>query len=277
MSPEAEAAFAAGKTFYARGDYMAALNKLQEAYDKSNQMKPLRWLVFTQKKLNRYTDLIASLPHLIEDPGPEVTAADRSDACDTFSKAVRSTGTVRFLATEADVTVSVGDGKPATIERLDVVRVDGDRPIEVRITKPGFKPFLWKGAVPSGQEIIIDATLKKDEEKAMLAVVAEEGAQIWLEGKSMGLTRWEGWRPAGPYSLMVTAPGKNPFKETLLLQEKTPRSVEVTLDPKIPTWVLVVGATVLAGSAAIACTQLFRSAPVYGTISPGVVDLGESR
>jgi hypothetical protein len=274
MTPEAEAAFIAGKTLYERGDYLGALTRLREAHNRSSQAEPLRWLFRTQKKLSRYTEMIGSLRAYIQHPDPTIPLESRRIACESFSKAVSSTGTIRVVASEAGATVVLGEDTTGTTPLPDVLRVDGERPVVVQITKPGRKPYTWKGIVPAGQEITLDAVLAKDTHEGHLTVDAEPGDLVSLDGEPVAAGPWNRAVASGPHTLLVTGPLMLPYSIDLTIQDNTVRDVVARLQPAIPTWVWVLGGTLLAGGAAVGASFLFQPSYRGGNVgSPGYVEL----
>lgn len=273
MTPEAEAAFSAGKILHDRGDYLGALTRLREAYDRSSQAEPLRWLFRTQKKLSRYTEMIGSLRAYIQHPDPTIPLEYKRIACESFSKAVSSTGTIRVVSSEAGATVVLGESPAGTTPLPDALRVDADRPVVVQISKPGRKPYTWKGVVPAGQEITLEAVLAKDTHEGHLAVDAEDGDLVSLDGRPVGSGPWDRAVASGPHTLLVTGPLMAPYSIDLTVQDNTVRDVVARLQPAIPTWVWVLGGTLLAGGAAVGAAFLFQPSYRGGNVSPAYVEL----
>ena len=85
--------------------------------------------------------------------------------------------------------------------------------------------------------------------------------------------------PTGGHTLKVTAPKMRTYQAEVLIQDRQPREVSVTLEAEpnkgLPTWVWVAGGVVLAGGLATGGYFLFKGEPTYsgpsGNLNPGII------
>ncbi len=273
----AKAEYEAGKILFQDGDHKNALVKFQHAYDLSKDAR-LQWNVGAcEKNLRHYTRVLAALEKYTSEGGALLTAQDRQDAVDL-------TATVRTLVSSLKVTVNepgaevfVDDEKIGTTPLPGPVMIDvGNRKIRVR--KPGYVEFTKVEAVAGAGDVSITADLAKEVHQGRLVVEAGAKDAIYVDGKAVGIGKWEGVLPSGGHSLRITAPGMIAYQSEVNIQDDKVRRLPVALEEQkgggIPTkWLIIGGGSIVLIGGVVATIILTRPSaePVNGTIDPGFI------
>ena len=277
LTGPAKAEYEAGKILFQDGDHKNALVKFQHAYELSNDAR-LQWNIGAcEKNLRHYTRVLAALEKYQSEGGALLTAQDKQDAIDL-------TATVRTLVSSLKVTVNepgadvfVDDEKIGTTPLPGPVMIDvGSR--KIRVSKAGFKDFIKVEAIAGAGDVSIAADLAKEIHQGRLVVEAGAKDAIFVDGKAVGIGKWEGVLPSGGHSLRITAPGMIPYQSEVNIQDDKLRRLPVTLEEQkgggIPTkWLLIGGGSIVLIGGVVATIILTRPSadPVNGTIEPGFI------
>ena len=277
LTGQAKAEYEAGKILYQDGDHKNSLVKFQHAYELSSDAR-LQWnIAACEKNLRRYTRVLAALEKYQKEGGALLTEQDKQDATDL-------TATVRTLVSSLKVTVNepgaevfVDDEKIGTTPLPGPVMIDvGSR--KIRVSKPGFKEFVKVEAVAGAGDVSITADLAKEIHQGHLVVEAGPKDAIFVDGKAVGIGKWEGVLPSGGHSLRITAPGMIAYQSEVNIQDDKLRRLPITLEEQkgggIPTrWLLIGGGSIVLIGGVVATVILTRptSDPVNGTIEPGFI------
>ena len=277
LPPKAEAEYQAGRILFDNGDYEGALPKFLLALELSQEPRVMLKIMSTEIKRLHYTKALGWLTRFLDDPSPVIPPEDRKDGCDVARGIPQFIGAIRVVTAQAGATVTIDGVEVGTTPLAEVQRVDAGRTLEIQIKKAKFRPRTFKLGVPAGKEIVLSADLEREAHEGRLTVEAGATDQIWLDGKSVGLGRFEGAVVSGGHTLRVTAPGKQPNEREIVLKDDERRTVQVKLVDAAPggppAWVWIVGGAVLAGGAALGGALLFEQSPVRGNIEPRVVQL----
>ncbi len=279
LTGPAKAEYEAGKILFQDGDHKNALVKFQHAYELSNDAR-LQWNIGAcEKNLRHYTRVLAALEKYQKDGGALLTEQDKQDAVDL-------TATVRTLVSSLKVTVNepgaevfVDDEKIGTTPLPGPVMIDvGTR--KIRVSKPGFKEFVKVEAVAGAGDVSVTADLAVEIHQGRLVVEAGAKDAIYVDGKAVGIGKWEGTLPSGGHSLRVTAPGMIAYQSEVTIQDDKLRRLPISLEEQkgggIPTkWLLIGGGSVVVIGGVIATIILTRPSaePIDGTIEPRVVPI----
>jgi hypothetical protein len=109
----------------------------------------------------------------------------------------------------------------------------------------------------------VAVTLAAQVRTAHLLVVGEPEVTVSVDGKPAGKGRFDGTVTSGSHTVLVTGPGKVPYRAEIDLKDGETRSVDVTLETERSgaLWPWVVGGAVVAAGAAVGGYFLFKSEP----------------
>ena len=279
LTGQAKAEYEAGKILYQDGDHKNALVKFQHAYEVSSDAR-LQWnIAACEKNLRHYTRVLAALEKYQKEGGALLTDQDKQDATDL-------TATVRTLVSSLKVTVNepgadvfVDDEKIGTTPLPGPVMIDvGSR--KIRVSKPGFKEFTRVEAIAGAGDVSVTAELAREIHQGHLVVEAGPKDAIFVDGKPVGVGKWEAVLPSGGHSLRITAPGMIAYQSEVNITDDSNRRLPITLQPEksggIPaSWLIGGGGAILVIGGVVATIILTRpsAAPVDGTIEPRVVPI----
>ncbi len=279
LTGQAKAEYEAGKILYQDGDHKNALVKFQHAYEVSNDAR-LQWNVAAcEKNLRHYTRVLVALDRYQKEGGALLTDQDKQDATDLTATVKTLVSSLEVKSSEPGADVFVDDEKIGTTPLPGPVMIDvGNR--KIRVSKPGFKEFVKVEAVAGAGDVSITADLAREIHQGRLVVEAGAKDAIYVDGKAVGIGKWEGVLPSGGHSLRITAPGMIAYQSEVNIQDDKMRRLPITLEEQkgggIPTkWLLIGGGAVVVIGGVIATVILTRPSgdPVDGTIAPGHIPI----
>jgi hypothetical protein len=211
--------------------------------------------------------------------------AGASLSADTKAEVDAALGAIRNLVATLRLSVS----EPGAQVVLDGERV-GKSPLSaplvvdlghhtLRVGKPGFEPFEKTIDSVGGEETALSIGLVERVHQARLVVATAAGAEVVVDRRQVAHGRFDGLLPSGAHDVLVTAPGKKPYRARVELADGETRSLRVTLaeDAKSPLlWVYIAGGAVAAAGAAVGGYFLLRPHDERGpgpTGSLGTVEL----
>jgi hypothetical protein len=263
LTGDAKSAYDSARVLFGDGDFGGALVKFQAAYDKSKDPRLLWNMGACEKNLRHYARTLQLVKRYAAEGGSALTAQDRKDA-DELVKAIEPlTASLEVQASEPGADVFVDDEKVGQTPLASAVVVDiGTR--RVRVVKEGFKESNENVVVGGGPVVAIEAKLERVVHEGRLVVEAKPGDSIAIDGKVVGSNRYEGTLASGGHTLRVTAPGKRPYQNEVLVQDNQLRTIGVTLEAEpesssggVPAWVWVTGGVVAAAGLSTGAYFLF--------------------
>lgn len=265
--------YAGGKMLYETKDYANALVKFRKAYSLQPEPRLLKNIAVCEKDLRHYSKALSLLQEYRAKAGETITPQD-DESLKALEAALHTlTSEVTIVVSEADAKVSL-DGEPlGTSPIAKPVRMDvGER--KILVEKEGFKPQEIKQTIDGGNAVAVVAKLLRDVHRGKLVIEAGAKDLIALDGKVMGLGRYEGVVNSGGHTVRVSAPGMAVYQNEIVVQDNETRRVPITLNP-LPApsdtskWLWIGGGVALAAGAAIGGAFLFRPTevpPIEGTI-----------
>jgi hypothetical protein len=251
LTGDAKAAFDSGTSLVNNQDFAGALLKLSQAYDLSKDPRLLYNMAICEKNLHHYTRMRALLERYASEAGTAVDPTTKANVDRALDAVKNLIGTVTLTVSEPGATVSIDGGTPALTPLAGPLTVDQGRHT-LLVEKDGYEPVERPVDVMGGKAASAEVTLRKLT-MAHLAVSADAGATIKVDGKLEVLGRFDGQVDPGTHELTVTEPDRKPYSMSLTLREGEARSVTVTLDPAHPrlVWPWIVGGAALVAAGAV--------------------------
>lgn len=114
-----------------------------------------------------------------------------------------------------------------------------------------------------------------------LTIVAKAGDAISIDGRAVGIASYEATLPSGVHVVRVTAQGRKPFEQRVVIEDDQVRTLDVSLEKDsmvLPLWAMIgVGAAAATGLVVIGYLVLRSDEeaqrPIRGTMEPGLVQL----
>lgn len=285
LTGDAKAAYDAGKVLYGDGDFAGAVIKFQQAYELAGDPRLLWNVLVCEKNLRHYARVEALLGTYLKAAGPGLADADRAEAEGLLAAIAPFIASVTLSVNQPDATVFVDGQEVARSPLAAPLRVDmGSR--QLRVTKPGFKPFELTRVFAGGTENTVNVTLAPETHEGRLRVAAGAGASIKVDARLVGIGEWEGRLASGLHSVEVSARGKETFHADSAVRDDQLTTVLVSLKDapaagvQLPTWVWVAGGSVLAAGLGTGAYFLFKPAdkgpppPTAGSLATWELPLG---
>ncbi len=271
----AKAEYEAGRLLYGDKDYANAIVKFEQAHNLSKDPRLLWNIAVCQKNLRRYSRMLATIKRYQTEAGPVLTADEKEQANAIVKTVEAFVSRVRIASNEAGADVFVDDEKVGETPLAEPVIVDVGQH-RFKLQKPGFKEAVVTQQIGGGGEVSLALDLDRDLHRGTLSVTAGPNDLISLDGKTVGLGKWEGVVTSGGHTLKVSAPGMAIHQSEAVVQDNETRRIDVVLNPlprdttKTVLW--IVGGAALVAGGVIGGVFLFKpsEAPgTKGTLSPG--------
>lgn len=280
LSGMAKAEYEAGKILYQDGDFASALVKFQRAHELSKDDRLLWNIAVCEKNLRHYARVLTILEQYLA-LGPDVlTDKDRSDAVELQEAVKGFVAKITFKVNEPGADVFIDDKRIGTTPLPAAVLVEvGER--RFRVSKPGYAPYEKQQSIATAGDVEIAVDLAVEVHQGTLLVEASTNDTILVDGKKVGMRRFQGPLPSGPHTVRVTATGMIAFQSEVVIEDDKTRRIPVSLQPLegdgVSPWYFVVGGGVLLAAGAVVGGILLAQPgdPVTtpGTIQPGTIAL----
>lgn len=265
LTGEAKAAYDSGRLLFEDGDSRGALAKFSHAYDLSQDARLLWNMAACEKELRRYARAATLIGRYLKEGGERLTVEQRQGALETQGALSSFYATVSLAGAPDGATVSVDGTRIGRTPLSEPMLIDlGSRSLRVEL--PGFEPFQQQLEVAGGGELNVRVTLKRSAATATVArlSVVTSGARdvIAIDGKAVGVQRWDGQVALGEHSVRVTAPDKKTYESHVQLLAGSTRSLQITLEPESRSstvWYWVAGGAAVVAGAAVGGYFLLRS------------------
>ncbi len=234
---EASTRFGRGVQLFEAQDYAAALAEFEAAHRLVSRYQVLFNVGVTQKKLFRYDEAVRTLARYLDEGGAQIVPDRRVEV-------ERELAEMRAL--QAEITVRV-EGLPARLE-LDS-RVIAETPLlrailvppgrhELRATREGCDPAVRTIEVVSGERLAVQldppARAEAPTRGTLKLAARPAGAELILDGKSLGRDAWSGEVEPGGHDLRVLLAGHQPARRELMVAVGQLREVTIDLSRVIP-------------------------------------------
>ena len=233
LTGDAKSAYEAGKLLFVDGDFAGAEIKFKAAYDASHDARLLWNMAACEKSLRHYARTDALVREYLDKGAALLTDQDRADAKALLDLIDSFTVKMTINVSEPDAEVFVDDvsvGK-SPLPRPVVVDI-GTRKIEVR--KDGFKPFEQSLPVGGAATAKLDVKLDVQVHEGDVHVTAQPGTQIFIDGKPVGVGRYDGKVSGGGHTLRVEAEGMRPYQTEMVVNAGESRTIQTPPLEKLP-------------------------------------------
>jgi hypothetical protein len=272
LQGEARSAYAQARLVYKDGDFAGAYTKFKRAYDLAQDPRLLWDMAACEKAQRHYARAYTLVGRYLREGASILTAANQADA-EATRKALRAFYSLVILHGAPDGSRVVVDGEDMGATPLAELAVDlGVHAI--RVEHDGFEPFETRVELPGTADIDVNVAMKPKVETATLSVAAEPADSIAVDGKLVGVGRWDGALPAGPHSVTVTAQGHKPYEASIDLAAGSSRTLQVTLVPEkssMPLWPWIVGGAVVVAGGVVGGYFLFKPEDQPGSSPHGAL------
>ncbi len=260
LSGMAKAEYEAGKILFADKDFANAIQKFQRAYELSKEPRLLWNIAVCEKNLRKYTRMLTAIQRYRKEAATMLTPEDLANA-DELVKTVKTfVSEVKLTATEAGADVFIDGEKVATTPVAEALLVDVGKHT-IKITKEGYKEFSKAIDVAGGTQMAVAATLIKELHEGKLVIEAGPKDMIFLDGKAVGMGRFEGTVASGGHTLRVSAQGMTPYQTEVVVKDNETRKIPVTLEAAKGSsllWLWITGGILLTGGAVAAGVLLSK-------------------
>lgn len=273
LTGEAKAAYELAKALFASNDFASAMLKFRRAQDLSGDPRLFWNMAVCETKAHHYANVIRLLERYRREGSALLTEQDRERTDKLYAASRALVSAVEITVREAGAEVYVDDELVGTAPLAAPVLVDaGAR--RIRVSKPGFRDHAKIEQLEGGGAVALSVRLERDVHEGRLVVAAGGQASISLDGKVVGVGRWDGKVASGGHTLRVTAPGMLPYQSEVVVQDNELRRIEVDLHPPeraggLPPWLWIVGGAVAAAgvvTAGVVLLQPDAAPPVNGTL-----------
>jgi hypothetical protein len=270
LSGQAAQDYQAGLLLYGSGDYQGARRSFSSAFELSGDVRLLWNAAACEQALRRYSKAIVLVRRYLASGSPLITPEAEKKAHDFLEAALPLTAPFR-VESEAGAAVYLDDELVGTLPLDPEMRVDfGSHKLVLK--KKGFVDATKSFTVTSPKDLTLTLGLMPEVRRGKLVVRASEGDSISVDGRFVGLGRFDGLLVAGTHQLKVQAEGARPFESRLLIEPDQTRFMEVKLERTdrtgLPTWVWVAGGAALAAGAGTAGYFLFKSSDEPAPAAP---------
>jgi hypothetical protein len=267
-----------GKVLFRDGDFESARVKFEAAFDKSKEPRLLFNIAACERNRNNYGRTIRLIKQYRRDADALLTDADRKEADDVLAGLRPLVAPMTLHVSEAGANVRV-DGELVGVSPIAEPILVEFRRHRVRIVKDGFAERNDDVEVKDPTGLTVSFTLEKPE--ARLVIVSQPGDTINVDGRLVAMGRLEAMVPYGSHQVKVSAPGFISYQGDVVVQDKQPRTLNVTLQKEkgagLPLWAWIGGGVFVAAGATVAAYFLFRTSKADEGISTEPGSLGGVR
>lgn len=279
LEGEAKADYVSGRLLYADADFAGALVKFSSAYERTKDVRLLWNMASCEKSLRHYAKVLGLVRQYLAEGDTTLSPADKAEAQTLIGTIEPFTAALELTVTPAGARVTIDDLFVGEAPLAKPVIVDiGVRKIAVQ--KEGFEPITKELPVGGKPTASLSIALVEIVHEGKLAVRAQPGQEIFLDGTRMGVGTWSGKLASGGHTLRVSAPEMRTHQTEIFLRDNESRTIDVTLEREskpskgVPTWVWVSGGALLVAGAVVGGYFLFRPEDKQADVPVGTLDPG---
>lgn len=227
LSGDAKDAFNRARVSFSKGDFAAAREDFQRAFDLSQEPRVLYNVAVCLKEQGKY----ASAVRVLQRSAATVKSApkDFMDRLgDTIDTLLALVATVTVEAFEPGMVVEV-DGESVAIDETRKILVDaGTRRVIVK--KPGFLPYSFTRDFPAGEKYAFQVSLAPLPGRIRVGAAGSRDASVLLDGREVGLAPVVLDVAPGLHEIIVRAPGYREIRSTVDVKGDAETTLDVQLE-----------------------------------------------
>ncbi len=260
-----------GRLLYDNGDFQGALLRFQNARQASGDARLLWNAAVCEKALRHYAKAAALMREFLNANPADTSESTRLRAREFALAAESLSAPLEVTSNVRGAVVSVDSDRPGPTPLPVGARIDwGSHQILVK--KPGYIEYAQTVNVAGPGVVRVAAVLRPVVHEGRIIVRAGSSQTIAIDGRTIAWGSWEGALSSGRHSLRVAGEGFVPLQRQILVMDAQTQGFDITLEHAghgaLPTWVWLVGGSVLAAGAATAGYFIFK--PDSGHVaSPG--------
>jgi hypothetical protein len=282
LTGAAKVSYDAGKLLFTDGDFAGASLKFRQAHEQSRDPRLLWNIAAAEKSLRHYAKAAEFTRRYLEEAKAIIGREQKENAEETLTAMLGFLGEIVVSAEPKDASVLIdGELRAGTGPSRSFTVDQGTR--AVRVEKDGYDPFTKSVEVVGGAKVTVPVVLVRQSLMGKLAVIANDGASIEVDGQAVGTSRWGGELLPGPHAVRVTLAGKKAHQASVDITARSLRTVEVALEDENPAaaapiaaessthWGWWVAGAVATGAAATVAYLLLAPTPAQGSRDPGTL------
>jgi hypothetical protein len=285
LTGDARAAFEEGTSLFKRGRYADSRAAFERAVSLGGDVRVLFNVAVCEKELGHYARAVARLRESLARGGSDLPQSYREQVDDSIALFLPFVGQLVVDTSQPGALVYL-DGQP-------LGRTPLASPIEVDVgahlvaaREDGFVEASQQVDVPrNGITVHLvlaparDASASAGSTPARLRLTTDDPAsEIFVDGQKQGVGGYEGSIPAGAHQLEVMARGTSGYATSLKLAPGEVKVLRIQLPHRseVPTWLWIVGGSVLAAAGATTAVLLltrkteYVGVPVSSTAMPSI-------
>jgi tetratricopeptide (TPR) repeat protein len=259
---------------FAKGDFANARTKYGEVYEKFRDPRQLYNVALCDFKLRHFATALRMLEQYEKESKGKLKDDKARELEDYLLQAGKLVARVSLVVDPPGASVRIDDGHSAAILVGQPLLVDLGWH-QVHLTKKGYQERVIEQEFTSEPAQIAVRLLAVN----LLAIDTRgKGGIIKVDGEIKGTSHWEDYVLLGVHQIDVVWTDSPSFHETVTVDAEHP--TEIRAEPKerfwgLRTWLVIGGAAVLAGTAALyfGLRSPGTTPPEVGTLSPGTVQL----
>jgi len=262
LTGTAKADYEAALLLYESGDYARASLKFQTAFAASGDVRLLWNQAACERATGHYARAVELVRQYLASHSPLVTPEAEGAARAFLTAALPLTARLVLSTQETGAEVLVDGQVLGTTPLASETRLDlGAHQVTLR--KAGFVPRSVSLVVRDEADVSLSLPLVRVVHRGRLVVRAGKTDSIALDGHFAGIGSYDSALGSGPHTLRVSAAGARPFETNVAIEDDRVRAFDVTLKPlpltnRVPTWVWLVGGSVLAVGAGTTAYLLLK-------------------
>ncbi|HET7546103.1 MAG TPA: PEGA domain-containing protein, partial [Polyangiaceae bacterium] len=230
LTGQAKADYETAVTLYEDADYAGALLEFERAHQASKDARLLWNMAACEKSLRHYARALGLVERYQREGAGKLTDAQVAEANDIAQTLRALVSTLHVTADQPGATVFVDDQPVGQTPLTEPLVVDLGQH-QVRVSKDGFLDQTERREFAGGSDVSLSFSLKPARHEGTVTIRTNRGASIYVDGKLVGESSWDGQLSTGTHKLRVTMSGMQPETREFTLKDAQSRSLELTLKP----------------------------------------------